>query len=383
MNIKLTKNLKFRLAILYSAILFIFSAIIILIFNIYINAYLATGNKTGPPPPPPENNTLLSEQQDQGAEESKKRISEERFANLKNIQTISFISLIPLALISFALGYFLSGRFLFPLEVLNRQIEKLKTDNLGMQIEKKSDDEIGQLVKSFNNMSRRLKNSFDAQNEFVQDAAHEIKTPLTIIQTNLETVLARNGTTIDDYKKAANRSLDGIDKLNSLTENLLTLAAPSAKDKQKIDFISVVKEQIYSLQNFAEINKVKILLDFSLKEIMVKANEFLLSRAIYNIIENAIKFSSSDNNPEVKISVESNNNMVQLTTKNNGSLVPASEKDKIFDRFYRIDKSRDSKVGGYGLGLSIVKKIIDENQGTITVSSDDKYTSFVIKLKKV
>jgi len=387
MKMQFVKNLRFRLSILYSVIFFVFSGLIILTFNVYINIYAATASKKefhpGPPPVPLENEVLVEENQEFYEKELERMIHEASFERLKSFQKLSVVMLFVLALVSFVLGYFVSGFFLYPLKELSKKIKKLKTENLGIQIEKQYNDEIGQLVDSFNVMSKRLKDAFEAQGEFVQNAAHELKTPLTIIQTNLDTITHRKNVSLDDYKKAIERSLLGMEKMNKLTENLLTLAAPVNEDFKDVDVESLVKEQFESLKKKAGDEGVKIDLLLTGKKLFVKGDKFSLGRAIYNLIENAIKFSSVDDKPKVKISVKDLDDKVKIKISNNGQVIDKEERAKVFERFYRVDKSRNSNNGGYGLGLAIVRKIIDAHSGKIYLDNDEKLTNFVVEIKKI
>ncbi len=389
---KFRNNLRFRLAVFYSVVFFIFSGMIVFGFNVYINVYSASRpsleEQLGRPDRRPAPVEIFGESySDDNHSFYEKQfgeiVTQENFERLENFQKVSIVMLFPLAIISFFLGYFVSGYFMRPLSKLALKIKKLKSDNLGIKLEKNSDDEIGQLIESFNAMSVRLKESFDSQDEFVQNAAHELKTPLTIIQTNLDTALHRKNISVESYETAIKRSLVGMEKINLLTDSLLTLATPASDDFKKINFVALVNEQIDALKKNIINKKIKMHVDLPKEKVFVNADQHSLGRAVYNIIENAIKYSTQDKNPMVKIIVHYKEDKAILKVKNNGSQIPETEKENIFKRFYRVDKSRNSSQGGYGLGLAIVKKIIDNHRGKIYVETDKVHTIFVVEIEKL
>jgi signal transduction histidine kinase len=303
--------------------------------------------------------------------------------DLKEIQRTSIISIFPLALLSFVLGYFLSGRFLKPIENLQLSISKLGKADLGKTIQVKNDDEVGKLIESFNGMSKRLKQAFDAQDNFVQDAQHELKTPLTIIHTNLDTALDDKTASNQELREAISNSLGAIKQMRALTNNLLDLTLPSEESQSTINLGNLVEGQINMLRTYADSMKVNLVFSHPEKELSIIANELAIQRAVFNIIENAIKYSANEENPKVKVQVISEQDKAIIKIIDNGPGIPLEQQQKIFERFYRLDKSRNKKSGGFGLGLAIAKKFIAENSGEILLQSEPGNTEFNLSFRAV
>ena len=369
-------SIKFRLAVLFTIILFVFSGIIILLFNVAIDNYLSTRQEPAPATsqtqqsvPPPENDP----QKDARA----------RYTNqLESIKQESVYGLIALAFISLGMGYYISGRFLKPLNKLNSQIDKLKSENLGSQIDNPPSNEVGKTISYFNEMSLRLQKAFDQQSRFVQDASHELRTPLTILRTNIETVLDDKNASREDLRESMQDALSEIDSTTELANNLLALSKPESKLRTIESMESVLAECVSSLKDISKNNHVTV--SFKVEEdLEVKINKSDIVRAIKNIIENGIKYSKGSRVPKVEIVLKKNNKTAVVQISDNGVGIPKEELGKIFDRFYRVDKSRDRNTGGFGLGLSITKKIISDHGGTISVTSKSGKTVFVINIPSI
>ena len=369
------KSIKFRLAIIFTVILFVFAGTIILLFNIAINNYLSTRqvqpsvqqNQQKNPTPAPNNDPN---------EDERAKYSDQ----LESIKQESVYGLIVLAVISMGLGYYISGRFLRPLNKLNTQIDKLRSDNLGSQIENPPENEVGRTINYFNDMSLRLQKSFDQQSRFVQDASHELRTPLTILRTNMETVLDDKSASKEDLKISMKDALDEIDSATELANDLLALSKPQSKIREIENMPDVINQCVAMMNDIAKRNKVFLEIKIIDENLPVLINKPDFIRAINNIIDNAIKYSKGSKSPKVRISVSRNNNKSIIRIKDNGLGIPQSDITKIFDRFYRVDKSRDRQTGGFGLGLPIAKKIVDDHMGKITVVSDSKSTEFIISI---
>ena len=368
------KSIKFRLAILFTVILFVFSGLIILLFNVAINNYLSTRQapaqttqqQTQQTAPPPVN--------DPGKDVRAKYTNQ-----LESIKQESIYGLIVLAFISLGLGYYISGIFLKPLNKLNTQIDKLKSDNLGSQIENPPENEVGKTINYFNEMSLRLQKSFEQQSRFVQDASHELRTPLTILRTNMETVLDDKNASKEDLRDSMKDALTEIDSATELANDLLALSRPESKLRAKESLQNIIAECVSALKDVSK--KQHVSLSLKIKEdSIVTINKSEVVRAIKNIVENGIKYSKSSKDPKVQILLKRDNNIAILQISDNGIGIPSKDLNKIFDRFYRVDKSRDRETGGFGLGLAITKKIITDHGGKISVASEPGSTTFTIKL---
>jgi len=375
-KIKFTRSLRFKLTIIYSLILFIFASLFVLSINLYLDNYLSKE--------PPKEVRHFGWIIRQGIpvveynEEQIEMIQDVRKRDLEEIQDFSVLALFPLFLLSFGVGYFVSGRFLFPLKLLQKEVDNLKEKNLGSKVKIHDDDEIGMLANSFNEMSIRLKSSFDAQTQFVQDASHELRTPLTIIHTNLDTAYSDENQNKNELRDSIKNALDGTKRLAKLTSTLLDLTVPSELTFEDVNISKVVHEQLELLENFAKENNVKLIENCPNKNIEIKADRSLFSRALFNLIENAIKYSKDAIEPQVTIQTEQVKDKVHIEIIDNGVGIPEEMQKRIFERFYRIDKSRSRMSGGFGLGLSIVKQIVDEHNWDIDVISKEGFTKFTI-----
>ncbi|MEI6479852.1 MAG: HAMP domain-containing sensor histidine kinase [bacterium] len=365
-----TKTIKFRLSIVFTIILFVVSGTIILLFNIAIDDYLSTreiGNNGAEPPPREE---VLSD--DVRALYSN---------NLESIKTKSIASLPLLAILYFAMGYCLAGRFLRPLKNLNSQIAELKSNNLGNQIRSVSDDEIGETIASFNEMSVRLRTSFDEQSRFVQDASHELRTPLTIVRTNVESVLDDDTATKENLMESMRNVLIELDSITALANDLLTLSRPQSKIRNEESVTEIMHAVLSSSSDIAKKVDVAITSDILKDDAYIFVNKRDVVRAITNIIDNAIKYAQyGDAESRVFIKSYVLNNNVIIEISDNGPGIPNKDLTNIFERFYRVDGSRQRQTGGFGLGLPIAKKIISEHGGKISAVSSPGKTVFVISL---
>jgi signal transduction histidine kinase len=379
---KFTKSLKFRLTLTYSLILFLFTSSFVLGINIYLNNYF----KQEPPRvvTQPPNRQIGQNPFFELNQEEREKVKELRLRDLERIQNISVILLFPISLVSFAIGYYLSDRFLYPLKMLQGKIDGLKDKDLGSQVEIIEDDEVGDLARSFNKMSIYLKRSFDAQTQFVQDASHELKTPLTIIQTNLDLLTQEGKISKKDKQELIENALDGMKRVRKLTDRLLDLTLPSEIKKEKTDLNKLIIEQVILLKPFATKENVKIVTNMPTDKIFYNVDEMLMGRAVFNLVENAIKYSKDVKDANVVISLVGNKGHVEISIADNGKGIPKEFQAKIFERFYRVDKARSrmkgGDSGGFGLGLPITKKIVEEHGGIITLNSSNKGSEFVIQL---
>lgn len=376
-KLQFTKTLKFKLTMWYSLLFTIFSIIFVASINIWLDNYMRTNLNTASPGyfrRVLEERPMLKHL----TEDQIEIIMESRLADLNNIRAITLYSLGPLILLSFAGGYTIASIGLDPLNKLNREMKNKSMENIGEGIDfEDREDEISELIKSFNRMGKRLNRSFEAQKEFVENASHELKTPLTIIQANLDTALEDEKIDKEEMKKLLESSKKSIKFMNSLTEDLLLLSLLDQNiELEVVDIVNLVKEILDKTKTLS--NNIKIEALFKEDEIVLKANRILLERAIMNILENAIKYSNCD---MIVISVKKENGNAQIKIDDNGKGIPKQDIKKIFDRFYRVDRSRSRETGGSGLGLSISKKIVERFGGTISVSSKKgEGTGFVIKL---
>ncbi len=359
----------------YSVVLMIFSIGFVLLMNFFLTQYMT---KTLPfePVVPFRRNPIIR----QISEDQRAIIAQSRLEDLENIRLITLYSIIPLVILSFAGGYAITERHLRPLENLSKEMQLRSTEDLGKEIEfEDNDDEISSVIKSFNQMSKRLSHAFNAQREFVENASHEIKTPLAIIQANLDTALEDNSLTDAELKQLLADSKKAIHFMNQLTEDLLLLSLMDANLKmKKIDISSILNTIRTEVKVVAKQKKFKVVLDCK-KGVVVSGNTTLIHRAFQNIIENAIAHSGGD---LVSIDCKEENGFAVISIRDNGKGIGASYSKRIFERFYRLDKSRSRQTGGSGLGLAIAKEIISKHGGNLELVTGvfDKGAHFIISI---
>jgi len=383
---KFTRSLKFKLTIWYSLLLSLFSLLFVLVVNILIADYMQSWT--------PENEfpseSFWGQRFDRPrfralSEEQQTIIMESRMEDLENIRRISIYMIFPLVLMSFGGGYLIAIIMLRPLEKLNEQIEKKETENLNEEIVfVDNGDEISQLIKSFNRMSRRLAKSFDSQKGFIENASHEIKTPLSVIQANIDTILDKKGVSKEESKELLLNSKKQIKFMSDLTEDLLLLSSISnvrfSIKFEKINMADVIEEAISTLNGSIEKKGFKIERKIPDKKYFANGNRTLLIRAITNIIENSIKYSEGE---KIDVRVFFKRENIYISIKDDGRGIPEDKAKEIFERFYRLDKGRSRKEGGSGLGLAITKEIVERHRGSIYVNSEYKDgAEFIIKLPK-
>lgn len=385
-NLNFIHTIRFRLSLFYSVIIFVFCSVFILVLNIYFNIYFTR------PLHQNQNNDAEKDQFEQLlfptiedrfedlVGEQRQAVEALRRQDLQNVQLASLLSLIPISIFSLGVGYLVSGYFLAPLNDLNKKISKMSSGNLSQHIDYEGpNDEVGKLIHNFNEMSKRVHNEFTKQVEFVQDAAHELKTPLAVIYSNTE-VVAAGITPNPAAAKSIKNVTTGITRLNSLIDDLLVLSEPTGLF-EKTDLNELMQDLTDDLQHIAAEKEVKLVFQPTKKPLEVAAQPHNLGRAMRNIIENAIKYSSGHAKaPQVTVTLSHNGKKALIEVTDNGPGIPKSEQKRIFERFYRLDKSRATTSGGSGLGLSIAQKIIHEHKGEISLESKPGKTTFVVEV---
>lgn len=384
---KFTKSLKFKLTIWYSLILSFFCITFVLSINIWLTTYMNTLKVE----PETYGRGFLMERVDRPrlralSEEQRQLVIESRLRDLENIRRISIYMIFPLVLVSFGGGYVLALIMLKPLERLNMEIRKKEAQNLNKQIVfDDNGDEISELIKSFNRMSKRLSRVFESQKEFVENSSHELKTPLTIIQANIDTIFDSERISKKELNRLLRNSENQIYFMNDLIEDLLLLSSmTTSKSNIKMRDVSVrelIKKVKSTLKRRAEDNGVDIIEENIKGDFTVRGNKILLERAFSNLLDNAIRYSKGS---RVEINVKKKNGIVIISFKDDGKGIPKGKEEKLFERFYRIDKGRSRKDGGSGLGLAITKEIVEKHEGRIYVNSRYRDgAEFIIEIKSV
>ncbi|MHB1698592.1 MAG: sensor histidine kinase [Acidobacteriaceae bacterium] len=268
-----------------------------------------------------------------------------------------------------AIGYAVAGRALRPVDVMARRAAAISAERLHerLQIENPS-DELGHLGKAFNDTLTRLENSFDQLRRFTADASHELRTPLTSIRSVGEVALQSVGT-VPYYRDIIGSMLEEVTRLTQLVDSLLTMsradAGQIALQKAAVNVFTLAQETAALLDVLAEEKQQRILVRGD-RSLSVFGDRLILRQALLNLMDNAVKYSPAGGSIEVEIG--SNAKGVLISIQDSGPGISAEHREKVFERFYRIDKARTRSEGGTGLGLSIVQWAVSAHGGKISLA---------------
>ena len=297
----------------------------------------------------------------------------------------SVIATTIIILLSSVCTYFLTKKTLTPLQKLTSEVSQIQAQNLSTQLAvPNSKDEIAQLTSSFNEMLARLDNAFSTQKQFSANAAHELRTPLAVLQTNLEVFEKKQKPEMVEYQQLFTMIKEQTARLSQLVGTLLDMT--NLKSVPRTDHVSLeelVDEVFCDLDPVAEKAGISIHFDDSSSQdlytdvhtpdasalnnniLNITGSYVLLYRAVYNLVENAIKYNRP--NGSVTVSVKEKNGQAMILVKDTGIGISPENQKKIFDPFFRVDKSRSRAMGGAGLGLALVDSIAKEHGGTVNV----------------
>ncbi len=289
------------------------------------------------------------------------------------LEGLSIILLIagPFMLILSSLGGFLIlGRAINPVKSVVQAARQITTEDLAHRIDSKGrEDEIGELIQTFNQMISRLQSSVERIKEFSSDVSHELKTPLTIIRGEVEVAL-RKEREKDQYKEALLSVHEEAKRLENIIDNLLFLSHIDFQETQftfeKTPFYEVLINELQKIQQLGEKKNLKFIVK-EIEALYINGDSQLLKRLITNLIDNAIKYTPPGG--EIEISLHKHNHRALLEIRDTGIGIPKDLLPFIFDRFFRVDKSRVDENRGSGLGLSIVKRIAELHGAKIKVDS--------------
>ena len=295
-------------------------------------------------------------------------------------RTRSIIATAIIILLSSVGTYFISRRALLPLRRLSNEVNKIEAQNLSESLEvPDTNDEISRLTGSFNKMLSRLDDAFTAQKQFSASAAHELRTPLAVMQTNLEVFARKKTPTIEEYQDIFGMIQNQTERLSHLSEVLLDMTGIQSVERS--DFISLAEltdEVCCDLASIADQKKVELIQEEG--DCTVTGSYLLLYRAVYNLVENAIKYNRKDGT--VIVSALREKNEVVLTVSDTGNGIDEAFREKIFEPFFRVDKSRSREFGGVGLGLAMVREVVRVHDGTIEVyANKHRGMTFEVKMR--
>ncbi len=297
--------------------------------------------------------------------------------NTFRIQSIAATVIV--ILLSGVFTYFLAGRALAPLRAFSSYMEKLQTENLSEQLEiPKTGDEIARLTCSFNKMLNRLNQAFEAQRQFSANAAHELRTPLAVMQTKLDVLQKRKEPTLEVYKETVAMLSEQTGRLSDLVSVLLEMTElQTVQRTDKIALSALVEEVLCDLTQIADNKGVELIQEKG--EATLVGSDTLIYRAIYNLVENAIKYNRP--NGIVTVGIKTGDDRAALYVKDTGTGIQPENWENIFAPFVREDKSRSHAMGGAGLGLALVRDIAGQHGGSVRiVQSSETGTEVVLTL---
>ena len=278
---------------------------------------------------------------------------------------------IPFCLIVAAVGgSWLAGRALEPVDAVTRLARQIEATNLSHRLPSpRSDDEIGRLVNTFNQMINRLEASFESMRRFTADASHELRTPLTILRSAMEVTLERERSS-DEYRRALEGSLEEVERMTRIVEDLLLLARADAGTlefrHEPVRLDALASGVIEEMNGLAETRRVALSREFS-GPLTIIGDERWLRQMLYNLLDNAIKYSPPAG--RVRVALEGRDGGAEICVSDTGPGIPEASQSRLFERFYRVDEARSREDGGAGLGLAIALWIARSHKGDIKVES--------------
>ena len=290
------------------------------------------------------------------------------YNNKADYKRNSLIITVLLALLGGVVTYFISGHALRPIREFSDKIEEVQVQNLSdSRIEENNVKELNQLGISYNNMLERLSEAFEIQRQFTANAAHELRTPLALMQVQLDlynsaTHPGNDADTLQTIKMVTEQN----DKLNRMVKTLLDMSElQSVGRDDKIILDAIVEEVLADLEPLAVEKNIKLI--GKCEDATMIGSDILIYRLVYNLVENAIKY----NHPlgQVTVTAYQRNKHVYLSVEDTGSGIPKELRERVFEPFFRVDKSRSRELGGVGLGLALVREIVRVHDGSICIKS--------------
>ena len=290
------------------------------------------------------------------------------YNNKADYKRNSLIISVLLALFGGVATYFISGHALRPISEFSDKIEEVQAQNLSdSRMEENNVKELNQLSISYNKMLERLSDAFEVQRQFTANAAHELRTPLTLMQVQLDLYNSsghpgNDEDTLQTIKMVTEQS----DRLNKMVKTLLDMSELQTVGRDdKIMIAAVVEEVLVDLEPLAQEKNIRLI--GKCESITMMGSDILIYRLVYNLVENAIKYNHLGG--QVTVTVCRKEKQVSLSVEDTGSGIPEELKERVFEPFFRVDKSRSRELGGVGLGLALVREIVRVHDGRIAIKS--------------
>ena len=290
------------------------------------------------------------------------------YNNKADYKRNSLIITVLLALLGGVVTYFISGHALRPIREFSDKIEEVQAQNLSdSRIEENNVKELNQLGISYNKMLERLSDAFEIQRQFTANAAHELRTPLALMQVQLDLYNSASHPGNDaDTLQTIKMVTEQNDKLNRMVKTLLDMSELQTVGRDdKIILDAIVEEVLADLEPLAVEKNIKLI--GKCEDATMIGSDILIYRLVYNLVENAIKY----NHPlgQVTVTAYQRNKHVYLSVEDTGSGIPKELRERVFEPFFRVDKSRSRELGGVGLGLALVREIVRVHDGSICIKS--------------
>lgn len=290
------------------------------------------------------------------------------YNNKADYKRNSLIITVLLALLGGVVTYFISGHALRPIREFSDKIEEVQAQNLSdSRIEENNVKELNQLGISYNKMLERLSEAFEIQRQFTANAAHELRTPLALMQVQLDLYNSASHPGNDaDTLQTIKMVTEQNDKLNRMVKTLLDMSELQTVGRDdKIILDAIVEEVLADLEPLAVEKNIKLI--GKCEDATMIGSDILIYRLVYNLVENAIKY----NHPlgQVTVTAYQRNKHVYLSVEDTGSGIPKELRERVFEPFFRVDKSRSRELGGIGLGLAFVREIVRVHDGSICIKS--------------
>ena len=291
------------------------------------------------------------------------------YNNKEDYKKNSLIISALLAVLGGVATYFISGHALKPLREFSNKIEEVQVQNLAdSRIEESKIKELNQLSVSYNKMLERLQDAFEVQRQFTANAAHELRTPLSLMQVQLDLYHSTQHPGSDaDTLQMIKMVTEQNDRLSKMVKTLLDMSELQTVGRdEQIIMDDLVEEVLEDLEPLAQEKNIKLI--GNCKDITMVGSDILIYRLVYNLVENAIKYNHSGG--QVTVTAYKEQKHIYLSVADTGSGIPKELRERVFEPFFRVDKSRSRKLGGVGLGLALVHEIVRVHDGSITVKSN-------------
>ena len=311
---------------------------------------------------------------------------------VQHIYRVVLLGAIIAVVIAFTVAYYLSRSITFPISRMQEAAHRIAKGDFSRKVNIKSKDELGELAKSLNIMASELQQKMEnlkrmdrVRTDFVANVSHELKTPLTLIKGYIETLEDRAINDTEKARKFISIIKDHAKRLENIIEDLLSLSelelSKDCLSKTEFDLKKLTDEITLSFGYALDTKRHMLSIDQQGDDFKIKADKDKIEQVIVNLIDNAVKYTNEGG--QINIYILDQQNDITVTIRDNGIGIPKEDVDRVFERFYRVDKARSRELGGTGLGLGIAKHIILAHNGEISIESEiNKGTKVLIRLPK-